>query len=963
MMSFIASALSGKVLKGLIAIWTKDNAYLGLTANTALITLQRHAGGYLEERKLSRLLGQIEDEILEALANHLENEYRSIKPGDKALLAENAINIISTQIFYDACFEEVFDLDRLVIRFQTQLCSAAKDVLILDRPAAVSIGRFVIAKYLAILSGLPNYETTTLKYIIRDTDEILDRVKSMEVQLGRIEHKERADQDQDEATYRNLMCSRLRKIDVFGVDTRSISKRYNLSVAYINLTLNDVSCGTTGDAPKILRGALDNCGQFLVLRGDPGSGKTTLLSWLAIECAEYRIAESIPTLAGLLPVFITVRQFSDKPLPSGADLITSQFGSGSSAISVDWAERRVKGGKILFIVDGFDEVSENRRADVSAWMSDLMEALPNCIFIVSARSYAVAQLEDLISQYGEYDSDISMEPMSGQQVNSFIENWYSAYSNEAPAADSQIRLGAAKTRLMERLSTNASLRTLIRNPLICSLLCFVNADRDGFVPDHRGELYLLATENLLDRRDRERGVTHGSETDLSKAQKFKILGYIAEYFFKRRATQLDKAFVEESLRDYLPSLGLKPDDANPILEYLCERSHTLRSPTKLEVEFSHKTFLEYFYARRIFDQSMFEVTQEAFFNEDAREVALFVFSISNEIFIERVLEVVLPRLEKMRSSKPETKRVILLLQAAITQASEVNPAHRRRSAELLSKVLPPKTLDEAEQLSLAGDVILEQLKNFATVKHKAYWVNSVHAIINTFLDEAVYALLPYAKLNDKGVDKILISGRRFFEGPLYRDIIIKECKTVSELTVHDWHDLEMVSSLPLLEKISIRQFSDNWDDANVSITPSVKKVEIIDAYSVSDFSILSNFPELQQLHISDCEQVEDYSPIKTNTNLRNLTIYAGNLSDISFISSLKNLRYLDLSECSGINDVKALNKCRSLKKVLLPYSYLYDQLSFQVEDMGNYPDNDYMPNFEDADEDLKPVNLFGRSKR
>ena len=172
MLTFVANALAGKALKGLIAIWTKDQAYLSLAADTAMAEIQRHAGGYLESRKLVRLLEQIEDELVEALSLHLESEYRDIRIGDRALLAGSVVDIIATTEFYDACFEEAFDIGKIAERFRPSFVQAAQKLLITDTHAAVSIGGFVIAKYLAVLSGLPTFSVTTLKFIIRDTDEI-----------------------------------------------------------------------------------------------------------------------------------------------------------------------------------------------------------------------------------------------------------------------------------------------------------------------------------------------------------------------------------------------------------------------------------------------------------------------------------------------------------------------------------------------------------------------------------------------------------------------------------------------------------------------------------------------------------------------------------------------------------------------------------------------------------------------
>lgn len=169
MLTIIASTVSGTLIKGLISIWLKDEALISLSADVAIETLQKKTSGYLESRKIKRLLEQLEDEILEAISVFLEVEFRHMRTGDKLLLVQFTIGLVASTEFYQASFDENFDQKRLLDRYDNQIQDYTKSNLISDRGALVS--------------------------------------------------------------------KRMQRIDVFGIDSRGLTKQYDLSLAYVNLSL------------------------------------------------------------------------------------------------------------------------------------------------------------------------------------------------------------------------------------------------------------------------------------------------------------------------------------------------------------------------------------------------------------------------------------------------------------------------------------------------------------------------------------------------------------------------------------------------------------------------------------------------------------------------------------------------------------------------------------------------------
>jgi hypothetical protein len=299
------------------------------------------------------------------------------------------------------------------------------------------------------------------------------------------------------------------------------------------------------------------------------------------------------------------------------------------------------------------------------------------------------------------------------------------------------------------------------------------------------------------------------------------------------------------------------------------------------------------------------------------------------------------------------KSPILTLYAGINQAAELDPDIRARALKMLGRVLPPKSDLEAEELSLAGDVILEPLMSYANSTHGRYLTHIVHAILNTFSEHAIYALRPFALLGIPVVDEALGRGRSYFEDDeQYREVVLRNCKTLESLTVTHWSDLALVQAFPSLKAVYFSDFDGVWDDAKLEAKETIEHVSIIGARQVSDLQILCYLPSLKSLEIRGCEQVQDFSLIGNLAKLEKLEIASLNLNDLGFLKGMKRLTRLDLSDCTRLEDVTILNRVFSLRTLYLPYSHLYDQLSLKIEDLEIELDVDFFDASGPSDDEL-----------
>src|SRR5207245_2675425 len=89
-----------------------------------------------------------------------------------------------------------------------------------------------------------------------------------------------------------------------------------------------------------------------------------------------------------LPLLLRVRQLDPRQLPNDAALIEKATASNDRAtlMPVGWIRRQMQAGRVLFMLDGLDEVEpELRDRYVIPWLAELCREYPDCRYLVSSR--------------------------------------------------------------------------------------------------------------------------------------------------------------------------------------------------------------------------------------------------------------------------------------------------------------------------------------------------------------------------------------------------------------------------------------------------------------------------------------------------------------------------------------------------------------------------------------------------
>ena len=335
----------------------------------------------------------------------------------------------------------------------------------------------------------------------------------------------------------------------------------------------------------------------LVILGDPGSGKTTHLKRLLLYCANQG-PEELGLPEDMVPVFLPLRDL--KALETGLDsFIQEQLSGPHLDTPPDFGEKLMKRGNLLLLLDGLDEVSDPKhRQKVSRWIENAMKFNhKNCRFVVTSRFAGYSEKARLNEDFLE----MHVRPLSEEQAERFIRNWYEIVESGVMTDEEQARIvaGTKADQLIERLKAPEyrarRVFEMTRNPLLLANLCLVHRAR-GDLPRTRARLYEECVDVLLERWRQGGGISTRITADKGR----RVLQPAAYWMHgKEGRTRARGEELTPVIEPSLQAVGWEHGGAKGFLETVRDESGILAGWGDGTFGFMHLGFQEYLAAWEI----------------------------------------------------------------------------------------------------------------------------------------------------------------------------------------------------------------------------------------------------------------------------------------------------------------------------------------------------------------------------
>jgi hypothetical protein len=501
----------------------------------------------------------------------------------------------------------------------------------------------------------------------------------------------------------------------------------------------------------------------VLLRGMAGSGKTTLVQWLAVSTACGRLPEELAGLRGRIPFVLPVRRFAHDDFPAPDEFLTALRHPLAGQEPEGWVVRVLLEERALLLVDGMDEVPDQRRAELRDRLLRLLRIHPGTVCLVTARPPAVDSDWPAVEGFDE----LTLAPMSRDQVAALITAWHAAAATDT--GRDHDRLAEYRQRLLSAIPLYRELRGLATNPLMCSLICALNRDRSGSLPQGRRELYEAAMEMLLQRRDTERQVV-GDAVRMQRPPRERLLRKLAYRMLVEGRTVMDRPAVLAVLGRHLPAIpalaGL--GSAETIHRHLLLRSGLLREAADGATEFVHRTVQDYLAAKEAVERGDFALLLEHAHEPEWEEVIRMAVAHARPDECALLLEGLLA--PGPRGMQRNRRR--LLAAACLEHVTELDPDVYARIRRETRNIVRPASVAAARGLGWVGPIVLEMLPDPATVDDQEAY--RIAVTVTRIQDDAAVDYL--ARLRDRSSLALraeLARGWRNFDTERYAEEVVR----------------------------------------------------------------------------------------------------------------------------------------------------------------------------------------------
>ena len=922
-----ALQIASTLVSTIIAVWTADKPMLYPTLDKAREVLFSRFDKILEQRKIKNWANDFETilaEKIEPILIEFNIEEDEIIPVQTSLVELFAHISTTPELWVKTGFsEDKLEKELTVMREEAVQGYSEKEKALYYKISEE--GFRIIGVAVQALPDFAKTGTATLLTVFSNINTVIDERIDEKLRMFALSQKNSDEKDQTfEEHYREVLANKIDKPDEFGLTETEIdskSKEYRISTAFVSLLVNYEGNFKSEDIKQIKKlgqvGAYEEREQIedrirqksgklhevlpkleikrLLIRGEAGSGKTTILSWLAANLARGKFPKEYSELqksfGDYLPFFIRLRDFANKKLPSPLDFhyfIESDIGY---EIPDGFADRKLKAGQAILLIDGVDELAPERREDVLKWISQKLEVYTEAPIIVTSRSEATEEGWLKAKDF----SDSVILSMKIEEIRAFIKNWHKAMGSNVDAKGKLLiakdkkllaKIKKHETDLLKKINNNAELKRLAETPLLCSALCALNY-YNAALPNNRLELYKKFVKMLVKKREDKRGI----EAKLTSEQRLEIVALLAKWMLshdenKEALFVVDKkAFEVQSLKFWD---GIKRDEEytdKEVLDDIFIRSGVLRHTSGESVEFIHRTLAEYLAAEKFVLDNEKGLLKTNINNDIWHEVIRFAVghaTMMNANYAKDIAGTIIDKVKAVKNNKKLALLYISLLEFGLFRLDEVN-------VKVAMENIP--SINNEQEFNT---ILLAKSWAAPYLKYNSNWTH----------EQAGFALQALIFIDTNEAWEVIKSYRNY--EPSNRND--KPEPVINQLMGYKYNGsvdrLEIVNSI-------ITAFKENLIILRLDNLPRLNNLEVLTKLEKLTSLRLHNLPQLNNLE--GMPKLENLTELSLN-NLPQLN----NLAELTKLENLKNLRLINLLQLNNLEGMPKLENLTELRLINLP---------------------------------------------
>lgn len=919
-----AIGLGTAVAKAACGMWLGDKPLHTAVGNSLIDTVAGQLTGAREQRRFRRMWEQTAELVADRIEPLLAHEFRELSEHerlaavgavestfDRAALTEADLFAQDLDAGYLDRFLRSQDPDRTVVAGLAADAVALYDLLLRESCAyTIELARTLPGGGMAALTELLRRE----RQLLGDMRTVLERLPA---------RRGMGDFARD---YRQLVAGVLDQVELFGATLAESSRRYPLSVAYLSLTvsgdfnLHRRQAAFASQIPEAASEVSSSTAQVedvlaasrrLFIRGEAGSGKTTLLQWIAVHSARRSFPTKLTDWNDTVPFFIALRRHAEQ-LPGPERFVTEVGRHIAAEMPAGWVHEHLRSGKAVVLVDGVDELTERRRDEARRWLRELIAAFPQARYVVTTRPAAVAA-----DWLGRADFDVAeLEPMSGVDIPVFVHRWHEAMRDQCDTDAQKAQLTGHEQRLLATLAGQRHLRGLARSPLLCALLCALHRDRRGHLPGNRMELYEVALQMLLERRDRERDIERNP--GLTRTDQSLLLRDLAYRLIRNGWASAPTDRVREWLAAKLTGMAQITASADAVYRLLLERSGLLREPVAGQTDFVHRSFQEYLAAAEAVTTDDIGALVANAWTDLWSDVV--VMAAGHATAAQRV-ELIGGLLDRADSEQAKghdrLARWLRLVAVACLETSPELPRPLRARAEAaVGGLLPPGTVAVGRVLAKLGGFTLDLL-----ARTQPQSAAEVVATIRTAAEISDPAALPLLARFGRDARKTVVrellrAWPRFDPEEYARTVLTDHPLSDGHLTVEDRRLLPALRHLRHLHSLRVSVF-DN-EPVDIHFIRDLSKLAWVNVPDLHDLGPLAGTAVegiWQSLFDRSSPEALSLAPLADLPQLRSLGVAGRKVSHIDTLHQLTQLDTLYLFRLDSAAAVEALTPLRSLQNL------------------------------------------------